>query len=153
MNSPTTRTSLRGISAAIAATAVALGGTCLPAQQPMLNVAGSGAPLHRIAFHLDPTPASPEAPQGNANTPALKDDLFAGTEKFAKNATEATEVNMTPDTLDLVGGNEAHKAHRMILNVVRSYSYDKPGMYNMAEVDEFRHKLDSGDWHCSVHNP
>ena len=81
----------------------------------------------------------------------MRDDLFAGTEKFAKGATEATEVNMDPDSLDMVGGNEAHKAHRMILNVVRSYSYDKPGMYNMAEVEEFRRKLGTGDWHCSVH--
>jgi hypothetical protein len=39
----------------------------------------------------------------------------------------------------------------MVLNVVRTYTYDKPGMYNMADVDAIRNKLNTGDWHCSVH--
>jgi hypothetical protein len=82
---------------------------------------------------------------------APKDDLFANTEVFAKNATHVTEITMDPDTLNMVGGPDEHKAHGMVLNVVRSYEYDKPGMYNMADVDAFRNKLNTGDWHCSVH--
>ena len=39
----------------------------------------------------------------------------------------------------------------MVLNVVRTYSYDKPGMYNPADVEEYRRKLEGPDWHCSVH--
>jgi hypothetical protein len=58
---------------------------------------------------------------------------------------------MDPDTLDLVGGKDKQKAHNMILNVVRTYSYDKPGMYRIEDVDTFRNKLNTGDWHCSVH--
>jgi len=81
----------------------------------------------------------------------LKDDLFAGTEIFAKNATDVTEISMDPDSLDRVGGNRAPRARTELLHVVRSYEYDKPGMYNMADVDKFREKLDTGDWHCSVH--
>ncbi|HTV09888.1 MAG TPA: hypothetical protein VMD97_12670 [Candidatus Aquilonibacter sp.] len=89
---------------------------------------------------------------GAQNSEALpKDDLFAGTEVFAKNATDVTEITMNPDSLNLVGGPDASKAHRTILNVVRTYSYDKPGMYNMADVDAIRNKLNTGDWSCSVH--
>ena len=84
-------------------------------------------------------------------TPTVKDDLFAGTEKFSKGASDVTEVTMDPDTLDMVSGNNAKRAHNMVLNVVRTYEYDKPGMYNIADVEEFRRKLDTGDWHCSVH--
>ena len=58
---------------------------------------------------------------------------------------------MDPDTLNMVDGPDRRKAQSMVLNVVRSYSYDKPGMYNMADVDAFRSKLNTGDWHCSVH--
>jgi hypothetical protein len=84
-------------------------------------------------------------------SPAAKDDLFAGTEVFAKGASDVTEITMDPDTLDLVGGKDGKRAHNMILNVVRTYSYDKPGMYRVEDVDTFRNKLNSGDWHCSVH--
>ncbi len=86
--------------------------------------------------------------QGN-NT--VKDDLFAGTEKFAANATSVTEVNMDPDSLGMVGGSNSTRAKRTVLSVVHTYTYDKPGMYNMADVDAFRNKLNTGDWHCSVH--
>jgi hypothetical protein len=84
-----------------------------------------------------------------ANMP--KDDLFAGTEKFAANASDVTELNMDPQTLGMVGGKSAARAHRMLLNVVRSYTYDKPGMYNIADVEAIRNRLNTGDWHCSVH--
>jgi hypothetical protein len=82
---------------------------------------------------------------------AAKDDLFAGTEVFAKGASDVTEITMDPDTLGMVDGRESKRAHSMVLNVVRTYSYDKPGMYKMEDVDAFRNKLNTGDWHCSVH--
>lgn len=88
---------------------------------------------------------------GQAAQPLPKDDLFAGTEVFAKNATNITEITMDPDTLNMVGGSDQHRARTMVLNVVRTYQYDKPGMYNMADVDAIRNKLNTGDWHCSVH--
>jgi len=81
----------------------------------------------------------------------VKDDLFAGTEIFAKGASDVTEVTMDPQTLGLVGGKDSAKAHRTVLNVVRTYSYDKPGMYKIEDVETFRNKLNTGDWHCSVH--
>ena len=88
---------------------------------------------------------------GAQTSAIVKDDLFAGTEKFAKGASDVTELTMDPQSLQMVGGRDAHRAHRMVLNVVHTYSYDKPGMYNIAEVEEFRNKLNTGDWHCSVH--
>lgn len=81
----------------------------------------------------------------------VKDDLFAGTEIFAKGASDVTEVTMDPQTLGLVGGKDSAKAHRTVLNVVRTYSYDKPGMYKIEDVETFRNKLNTGEWHCSVH--
>ncbi len=88
---------------------------------------------------------------GAQTSAIVKDDLFAGTEKFAKGASDVTELTMDPQTLQMVGGKDSHRAHRMVLNVVHTYSYDKPGMYNIADVEEFRNKLNTGDWHCSVH--
>ncbi len=88
--------------------------------------------------------------QTSSPVPA-KDDLFAGTEIFAKGASDVNEVTMDPDTLDLVGGSNSKAAHSMLLNVVRSYSYERPGMYRIEDVDAIRNKLNTGDWHCSVH--
>jgi len=110
-------------------------------------------PLAQGHYRLMAMPAAAgqgAAGQGDADA-AAKDDLFAGTKIFEKGASGVTEITMDPDSLNLVGGSDGHKAHNMILNVVRTYSYDKPGMYNMADVDTFRNKLNTGDWHCSVH--
>ena len=82
---------------------------------------------------------------------SVKDDLFSGTEVFAKGASDVTEITMDPDTLGLVSGRDGKKAHSMILNVVRTYEYDKPGMYRIEDVDAFRNKLNTGEWHCSIH--
>ena len=81
----------------------------------------------------------------------VKDDLFAGTEKFANGASDVTEVDMDPDTLGMVSGKDWKKAQNMVLNVVKTYEYPKPGMYNIADVEEIRRRLDTGDWHCSIH--
>jgi hypothetical protein len=88
---------------------------------------------------------------GQSTQPLPKDDLFAGTEIFAKGAADITEITMDPDSLNMVGGNDERRARSMVLNVVRTYTYDKPGMYNMSDVDAIRNKLNTGDWHCSVH--
>jgi len=85
------------------------------------------------------------------NVAKAKDDLFAGTEVFEKNATDVTEITMDPDSLAMVNGKDKDKAHNTVLQTVRTYEYDKPGMYNMADVDKIRERLETGDWHCSVH--
>ena len=58
---------------------------------------------------------------------------------------------MDPNTLDMVGGRNSSRARHTLLSVVHTYTYDKPGMYNMADVDAYRNKINTGDWHCSVH--
>jgi hypothetical protein len=95
--------------------------------------------------------ASTHAQTSTTTAPVkFTDDLFAGTEKFAKNAVSATEVTMDPQTLGLVDGKDKDKARSTKMSVVRTYTYDKPGMYDMAEVEAYRNKLNTGDWHCSV---
>ena len=34
---------------------------------------------------------------------------------------------------------------------MRSYTYPKPGMYNLADVDAYRQKLRTGNWNCFIH--
>jgi hypothetical protein len=95
-----------------------------------------------------------------AEGPQVKDDLFAGTEKFAQGATEVTDVNLDKDMLSMVGkgkgkgegkGNGAGLADKMDFVIVHSYTYDKPGMYRMEDVEAFRKKLKDGSWNCFVH--
>jgi hypothetical protein len=82
----------------------------------------------------------------------MKDDLFAGTEIFEKNAADVNEITMNPASLGMVMGKDSHRAHGMVLNVVRSYTYDKPGMYNPADIEPFRAKLNTNGWQCTVHS-
>ena len=84
--------------------------------------------------------------------PQVKDELFAGTEKFANGASDVTDVNLGPDMLAMVsgkhGGNLAHKLNFM---VVRTYEYPKAGMYNPADLEVYRQRLKSGNWNCFIH--
>jgi Domain of unknown function (DUF4252) len=82
----------------------------------------------------------------------VKDDLFDGTEKFAKGASNVTSVNLGPEMLGMVSGRHGGEvAHKMNFMVVRSYEYPRAGMYSMADVDAYRQKLRSGNWNCFVH--
>lgn len=84
--------------------------------------------------------------------PQVKDDLFAGTEKFAAGASDVTDVNLGPDMLGMVSGKHGgDMAHKLNFMVVRTYEYPKPGMYNPADVDVYRRKLKAGNWNCFIH--
>jgi len=82
----------------------------------------------------------------------VKDDLLAGTEKFAQGASKVAEINLDPNTMAMIGsyGPESKLAGKMKLMVVRSYQYDKPGMYRMEDVDAYVKKLEDGSWSCPV---
>jgi Domain of unknown function (DUF4252) len=83
-----------------------------------------------------------------------KDDLFAGTEKFANGASDVTEINLDPNTMGMVGathGPDAQLAKKMKMMSIHTYKYDKPGMYRQEDVDAYRKKLEDGSWHCSIH--
>jgi len=80
-----------------------------------------------------------------------KDDLFAGTEKCAQRASSVTQIDMDPSSLHEVEGKNGTRARSTVLEVVHTYTYDQPGMYKIADVEQFRNKLQSSEWHCSVH--
>jgi hypothetical protein len=91
-----------------------------------------------------------------AMEPQVQDDLFAGTDKFAKGAKSSTEVNLDKNMLAMAGkfmdgdgdgdkqGQEV--ASKMDFIVVREYEYAKAGDYNMADLAEFQKRLDAGGW-------
>lgn len=81
-----------------------------------------------------------------------KDTLFAGTEKFSQGATESTEINLDPDTMAMMDshGRNADLAKKVKFMTIRTYEYDKPGMYKMEDVEVFRKRLDDPTWKCSV---
>ena len=87
---------------------------------------------------------------------APKDDLFAGTEKFAKGASKSEEIDLDPNSMGLVGNdsnakpNNRELASKMRRMSIREYTYDKPGMYSMQDVVVYMKKLDDGTWSCSV---
>lgn len=95
------------------------------------------------------TAAAVEAPAAEA--PQVKDDLFAGTEKFAQGASNVTEVNLDKSMLGMVGKGKGDLAQKMDFIVVHSYEYDKAGMYKKEDLDAYRKKLADGSWNCFVH--
>jgi hypothetical protein len=99
------------------------------------------------------------------NAAQVKDDLFAGAEKFAQGASEVTEINLDPNTMSMIGrgsdvfmlsrdkdkDKDSSTAHKVNFIVIHSYKYDKPGMYNMDEFEAYSKKLTDGSWNCSIH--
>jgi hypothetical protein len=83
----------------------------------------------------------------------VKDDLFAGTEKFAKGASDVTEINLDPKMMGMVPGSagEAGLARKMKFMVIHTYEYPKAGMYSEEDVEAYRKKLQDGTWSCSIH--
>jgi hypothetical protein len=104
---------------------------------------------------IDPEPAAAAqpAPAPAAAAAQVKDDLFAGAEKFAQGASEVTEINLDPSTIGMVshGGQEAGVARKMNFMVIHSYKYEKPGMYSMEDFQAYSKKLTDGTWNCSIH--
>jgi hypothetical protein len=79
-----------------------------------------------------------------------KDELFAGAEKFAAKAKTSSEVNLDSRMLGLAsgfgGGDNSGLMKKLDFVIVRSYEYDKAGDYNMADVEPFTKRLESGGW-------
>lgn len=115
---------------------------------PMVMMLGTlaamaAAPVHTVQAQVEMVALG---------APQVKDELFAGTEKFAQGASDVTDVNLGPDMLGMVSGKHGGDlAHKMNFMVVRSYTYPKAGMYKMADVDAYRQKLRAGNWNCFVH--
>jgi Domain of unknown function (DUF4252) len=82
-----------------------------------------------------------------------KDDLLAGTEKFAQGASKVTEINLDPSTMGMMGeshGPDAKLANKMKMMTVHTYQYDKPGMYRTEDVEAYAKKLQDGSWSCPI---
>ena len=125
---------------AVAMVAMSLGSAALLAQDgsagPMVSVSGLSGLNMQVTIGAK-----------------VKDDLLAGTEKFAQGASKVAEINLDPSTMGMMGhefGPDSRLAGKMKLMVVRSYSYDKPGMYRMEDVDAYVKKLEDGSWSCPV---
>jgi hypothetical protein len=111
-----------------------------------------GAMMQAQGAMMQAQGAMMQAGMVSVGDPQVKDDLFDGTEKFAKGASDVTSVNLGPDMLGMVSGKHGGDvAHKMNFMVVRSYTYPHEGMYSMADVDAYRRKLRSGNWNCFVH--
>src|ERR1017187_7466073 len=83
----------------------------------------------------------------------VKDDLFAGTEKFAKGASDVTDINLDPKMMGMIPGSAgvAGLARKMKFMVIHTYEYPKAGMYSEEDVEAYRKKLQDGTWNCSIH--
>jgi len=102
-----------------------------------------------IGVSLPAVAQMPELVQVGAQ---VKDDLFAGTEKFSQGASGVTEVNLDPRMLGMLGNKTGNSlANRMEFMVVHSYEYEKPGMYKMEDLEAYRKKLMDGSWNCFIH--
>jgi len=116
----------------------------------------AGAQQIQVAVSPLPTPPGVES-QLTITTrihPQVKDNLFAGAEKFAQGASEVTEINLDPSTMGMIGnghGRDSEEAKKMNFMVIHSYKYDKPGMYNMDDFTAYTKKLTDGSWNCSIH--
>jgi hypothetical protein len=85
--------------------------------------------------------------------PQVKDDLFAGADKFSHGASSSTEVNLDSKMLGMAAkfagddkGGDGDLVKKLQFVIVRSYEYEKPGEYNMADVEEFQKRLETGGW-------
>ncbi len=97
-------------------------------------------------------PVRAQGVQPVATSDQVKDSLFEGTEKFAAGATNVSDVNMDQKTLGMMAGSQyGDMAKKVDFIVVHSYTYDKPGMYKLGDLDVFRLKLKTADWSCIVH--
>jgi hypothetical protein len=115
----------------------------------------AGIAQQTAANVVPPVPGIEMQVKASTNSSApVKDDLFAGAEKFAQGASDVTELNLDPNTMGMVGhghGRDADMARKMNFMVIHTYKYDKPGMYSMDDFDAFRKRLTDGSWTCPIH--
>jgi len=88
--------------------------------------------------------------QSFAGVPKQKDDLFSGTERFAVGAKDSTEVNLDKNMLSaaasMKGGPKGELMSKMDFVFVHTYSYAKPGSYDMKDVEAFSKRLEGNGW-------
>ncbi len=78
-----------------------------------------------------------------------QDSLFAGADKFSKGSSDQTEINLDKKMLGMagaLGGDTAGLAKKMDAVFLRTYDYPSEGMYRMADVEQFRKRLEGDGW-------
>ncbi len=70
-----------------------------------------------------------------------EDPLFAGAERFSAGSSGSSEVSLDKDALGLAGA----AAGGMESVYVRTYEYPRPGMYKLADLDDFRKRMDAAE--------
>lgn len=134
----------------LAALCVAVVPTTVKAQTMLASLVRTLPPVARPAVVVAPAAVAAANAEGD---PQVKDDLFAGTEKFAAGAKEVTEVNLDKSMLGMVNGKGkgGDVAQKLEFVVVHTYEYEKAGMYRQEDVDAIRKRLTDGAWNCIVH--
>lgn len=124
----------------------------------MMMAGGVSAGAQQVQVAVSPLPIPPGVESQLTITTRfhsqVKDNLFAGAEKFAQGASEVTEINLDPSTMGMIGGGhgrDSEEAKKMNFMVIHSYKYEKPGMYNMDDFIAYTKKLTDGSWNCSIH--
>ena len=117
------------------------------------TMAAQAAVMQVRALQMDAQASQTKVRMMQVGDPQVKDELFEGTEKFAKGASDVTDVNLDPNMLGMVSGKHGggELAHKMNFMVVRSYTYPHRGMYSMEDVEAYRKKLKMG-WNCFIHS-
>jgi hypothetical protein len=79
---------------------------------------------------------------------AVRDPVFAGVEKFARNATSVVQVEHGPVTLEQAEGKSTERHHGT--SDVYVYKFDRDGAYDPAEVKPYADRLGSTGWSCET---
>ncbi|SEG56605.1 hypothetical protein SAMN05421819_3582 [Bryocella elongata] len=78
----------------------------------------------------------------------VRDPLFAGVERFAKNAVSVVQVEKGPVTLERAEGKGSDGRHGA--SDVYVYEFEKEGAYDPAEVKPYADRLGAQGWSCET---
>lgn len=78
----------------------------------------------------------------------VRDPLFPGVEKFARNARSVVQVDKGPVTLERAEGRDSER-HNGASNVY-VFGYDSDGAYDPAEVKPYEDRVRAEGWSCET---
>ena len=121
-----------------------------------MNVVAAGCLLvapHPGKAQMELAAAATGAPQVKGHLVRRDREVCPGRQRSQR--CEPRDKSMLGMVGEAGGGKDWRKAaglaDKMDFVVVHSYTYDKPGMYRMEDVEVFRKKLTDGSWTCFVH--
>ncbi|QMV17689.1 hypothetical protein GOB94_02455 [Granulicella sp. 5B5] len=78
----------------------------------------------------------------------VRDPLFPGAEKFARNARSVVQVDEGPVTLERAEGRYSERHHGA--SNVYVFKYDRDGAYDPAEVKPYEDRIAADGWSCET---